>query len=151
LEGTTEGTLVLDVGDCLFHLARFAEAPVRIHFEAGRITAIEGGLDAFLLREALSAAGDEGAWNAGHMAWGVDSRARWTQPLAQTPDTGGGGADIESFAGTVQIQIGSNDDVAFGGQNRSRAHIGLCLRGATLRLDGRPVVSEGRCLATDSA
>jgi len=41
--------------------------------------------------------------------------------------------------------------VAFGGQNRSRAHIGLCLRGATLRLDGRPVVSEGRCLATDSA
>lgn len=143
IEGTTEGVLVLDVGDCLFHLARFVEAPVRIHLSAGRIAGIEGGLDAFLLREVLSAADDEGAWLAGHMAWGIDPRARWTQPITQTPDTGGGGADIESFAGTVQIQFGSNDDMAFGGQNRSRAHIGLCLRGATLTLDGVPVVSGG--------
>jgi len=144
LEGTTQGVIVLDVGDCLFQLARFVEAPVRIHLEAGRIAAIEGGLDAFLLREALTAVGDEGAWHAGHMAWGVDSRARWTQPLVQTPDTGGGGADIESFAGAVQVQFGSNDDVAFGGKNRSRAHLGLCLRGATLTLDGVAVVSGGQ-------
>jgi 2,5-dihydroxypyridine 5,6-dioxygenase len=148
IEGTAEGTIVLDVGDCLFHLARFVEAPVRISLEAGRIAAIEGGLDAFLLREALSAAGDDGAWSAGHMAWGVDPRARWTQPLVQTPDTGGGGADVESFSGTVQIQFGSNDDVAFGGLNRSRAHLGLCLRGATLGLDGTPVVIEGRVVQT---
>jgi 2,5-dihydroxypyridine 5,6-dioxygenase len=144
IEGTAEGTIVLDVGDCLFHLSRFVEAPVHVRLEAGRIAAIDGGLDAFLLREVLSAAGDEGAWNAGHMAWGVDHRARWTQPLVQTPDTGGGGADIESFSGTVQIQFGSNDDVAFGGHNRSRAHLGLCLRGATLWLDGTPVVTDGR-------
>ncbi|SFZ83486.1 2,5-dihydroxypyridine 5,6-dioxygenase [Devosia enhydra] len=148
IEGSAEGTIVLDVGDCLFHLARFVEAPVRIRLKAGRIAAIEGGLDAFLLREALSTAGDDAAWAAGHMAWGIDPRARWTQPLVQTPDTGGGGADIESFAGTVQIQFGSNDDVAFGGQNRSRAHLGLCLRGATLRLDGTPVVTDGRAVGT---
>lgn len=147
IEGTTEGILVLDVGDCLFHLGRFVEAPVRIHFAAGRIRAIEGGLDAFLLREVLSSAGDAEAWNAGHMAWGLDPRARWTQPLVQTPDTGGGSADIESFAGTVQIQIGSNDDVAFGGLNRSRTHIGLCLRGAMLCLDGVAVVSDGHLVS----
>jgi 2,5-dihydroxypyridine 5,6-dioxygenase len=144
VEGTTEGTLVLDVGDCLFHLARFVESPVRIHLSAGRITGIEGGLDAFLLREVLTQAGDDGAWLAGHMAWGIDARARWTQPITQTPDAGGGGADIESFAGAVQVQFGSNDDMAFGGRNRSRAHIGLCLRGATLTLDGVAVVSMGR-------
>ena len=76
-------------------------------------------------------------------ASGVDPRALWTQPIAQTPDTGGGGADIESFRGTVQVQLGSNDDVAFGGSNRSRAHLGLCLRGASLYLDDDPVVLEG--------
>jgi 2,5-dihydroxypyridine 5,6-dioxygenase len=146
IEGITQGTLVLDVGDCLFHLARFIVAPVRIEFDAGRIVAIDGGLDAFLLRDAITSAGDDGAWSAGHMAWGIDPRARWIQPLVQTPDTGGGGADIESFAGTVQVEIGSNDDVAFGGTNRSRAHLGLCLRGATLTLDGTAVVRDGRCL-----
>ncbi|NPD17806.1 hypothetical protein [Alterinioella nitratireducens] len=73
----------------------------------------------------------------------MDPRALWTQPIAQTPDTGGGGADIESFRGTVQVQLGSNDDVAFGGSNRSRAHLGLCPRGASLYLDDDPVVLEG--------
>jgi hypothetical protein len=33
--------------------------------------------------------------------------------------------------------------VAFGGSNRSRAHLGLCLRGASLFLDGDPVVIDG--------
>jgi 2,5-dihydroxypyridine 5,6-dioxygenase len=146
-EGTTEGLLVLDVGDCLFHLGRFVEAPVRIRVTEGRIAGIEGGLDAFLLREALSNARDDNAWNAGHIAWGVDARAIWTQPIIQTPDFGGGGADVESFAGAVQVQFGSNDDVAFGGRNRSRAHLGLCLRNATLALDGVPVVMDGRIVA----
>ena len=46
LEASTNGTLVLDVGDCLFHLGRFVEQPVRIVFEVGRVVCIEGGLDA---------------------------------------------------------------------------------------------------------
>lgn len=146
LEGTTEGRLVLEEGDSVFHLARFVEQPVTIDFAGGRVVAIEGGLDARLIRAELEAAYDN-AFLAGHMAWGVDPRARWTQPIAQTPDTGGGGADIESFAGVVQVQIGSNDDVAFGGTIRSRAHLGLCLRNASLSLDGQQVVTSGRLVA----
>jgi 2,5-dihydroxypyridine 5,6-dioxygenase len=142
-EGTTTGRLVLDTGDCVFHLARYVETPVTLDFEDGRLVSIAGGLDARLIRAELEWAGAN-AFLAGHMAWGVDPRARWTQPITQTPDTGGGGADVESTAGVVQVQLGSNDDVAFGGAIRSRAHLGLCLRGATLFLDGRPVVSDGR-------
>lgn len=149
IEGTTEGVLVLDVGDSVFHLGRFIEAPVHIQFRAGRVVSLEGDLDAKLIRDALDTAGDEGAWNAGHMAWGVDPRAVWTQPIIQTPNTGGGGADVESFAGAVQVQLGSNDDVAFGGKNRSRAHLGLCLRGATLSLDGVDVVADGQVTNAD--
>ncbi len=143
LEGTTEGRLVLDVGDCVFHLGRHIASPVTIDFEQGRIVSIDGGLDARLIRDELDSKG-ENAFLAGHMAWGVDPRARWTQPITQTPDTGGGGADIESYAGTVQVQIGSNDDVCFDGQIRSRAHLGLCLRDANIYLDGRPMISEGK-------
>lgn len=143
LEGTTQGRLVLDVGDCIFHLGRHVAAPVTIDFTEGSITRIDGGLDARLLRDELEA-GDANASLAGHMAWGIDSRARWTQPITQTPDAGGGGADVESFAGTVQVQLGSNDDVCFGGAIRSRTHLGLCLRGASLALDGREVISGGR-------
>lgn len=146
-EGTTEGCLVLEPGDSIFQLARFVEAPVTIRFEAGRITALDGGLDARLIRDVLDAAQDAGAWHAGHMGWGVDPRALWTQPVSQTPNAGGGGADAESFAGAVQVQLGSNDDVAFGGSNRSRAHLGLCLRGASLFLDGDPVVIDGSLMS----
>jgi len=143
-EGSTEGRLVLDVGDCVFHLARFVESRVAITFESGRAVRFEGGLDARLIESALAQAGDEGAWQAGHMAWGVDRRARWLQPILDTPDQGGGGADSEAFHGVVQVELGSNDDIPFGGRNRSAAHLGLCLRNASLWLDGEPVINEGR-------
>lgn len=143
LEGSTEGRLVLEEGDCVFHLARFVERRVVIEFERGQVVRIEGGLDARLIRAALEQAGDEGAFRAGHMAWGTDRRARWLQPVIDTPDQGGGGADSEACFGVVQVEIGSNDDVAFGGLNRSAAHLGLCLRDASLWLDDALLIDRG--------
>jgi 2,5-dihydroxypyridine 5,6-dioxygenase len=143
LEGTLEGRLVLDRGDCCFHLGRFVEQPTTVVFERGRAVAFDGGLDAVLIRSALEAAGDDGAFIAGHIAWGTDRRAQWVQPIVQVPDAGGGGADTESFYGNVQVEIGSNDDVVFGGKNRSRAHLGLCLRRASLWLDDVQVIDRG--------
>ncbi len=143
LEGTLEGRLVLDVGDACFHLARLVESPVAITFREGRAVAIEGGLDALLIRKALESAGDERAFLAGHMAWGADHRAKWLAPLIDVPDAGGGGADSESFYGNVQIELGSNNDVAFGGTNATSAHLGLCLLNASLWLDGRKIIERG--------
>jgi 2,5-dihydroxypyridine 5,6-dioxygenase len=48
-----------------------------------------------------------------------------------------------NIRGQVKVQLGSNDDVAFGGAIRSRAHLGLCLRGASLFLAGQPVIKDG--------
>ena len=143
LEGTLEGRLVLDAGDCCFRLARVVEQPAAIVFERGRAVAFEGGRDAALIRAALEAGGDEGAFMAGHMAWGMDDRAEWGPHLFTSPDRGGG-AHIEAFDGNVQIEIGSNDDIAFGGRNRTSVHLGLCLRRASLWLDGTPVIADGR-------
>lgn len=144
LEGTTQGRLVLDVGDVCFMLARFVESPVTITFEDGRISGIDGGLDARLLRHAIEAAGAPEACTGGHMAWGVDHRAKWLAPILDTPDQGGGGADSEGFYGNVQVEIGNNNDILFGGQHRSNLHMGLCLLNASLSLDGLPVINGGR-------
>jgi 2,5-dihydroxypyridine 5,6-dioxygenase len=143
LEGTLEGTLVLDEGDCCFQLGRFIERPVAITFREGRAVSFDGGLDALLIKAALEEAGSDKAFLAGHMAWGTDKRAKWLQPLIQTPDAGGGGADTEGFYGNVQIEIGSNNDVLFGGRNDVSVHLGLCLRNADLSLDDRPIIERG--------
>lgn len=45
--------------------------------------------------------------------------------------------------GAIEVQIGSNNDVCFGGHNVSRAHLGLCLRQASLSIDGAPVIARG--------
>lgn len=143
LEGTLEGRLVLDTGDCCFRLGRFMEEPTAIVFERGRAVAFEGGPDAARIRAAIEAGGDDAAFMAGHMAWGMDTRAEWGPQVFVRPDDGGG-AHIEAFAGNVQIEIGSNDDVAFGGRNRTPVHLGLCIRHASLSLDGTPVIAGGR-------
>jgi 2,5-dihydroxypyridine 5,6-dioxygenase len=143
LEGTLEGRLVLDTGDCCFRLGRFIEAPTAIVFERGRAVAFEGGRDAERIRAELEAGGDDAAFMAGHMAWGMDARAEWGPQVFARPDDGGG-AQIEAFDGNVQIEIGSNDDVAFGGRNRTSVHLGLCIRHASLWLDGTPVIAGGR-------
>ncbi len=144
LEGTLEGRLVLDGGDCCFSLGLFIEQPTTLTFERGRVVALEGGRDAARIRAALEAGGTEAAYMAGHMAWGMDPRARWEMPLPQFADGRFSGADAEAFDGNVQIEIGSNDDVAFGGRNRSTVHLGLCLRRASLWLDEAPVIVRGR-------
>ena len=80
---------------------------------------------------------------AGHIACGTDRSARWTAETTQIPDTGGGGADAEAFYGNIQVELGSNDDVLFGGKNRSSVHLGMCCRNGSLFLDGQPLLSEG--------
>ncbi len=149
LEGTLEGRLVLDRGDCCFQLGRFIEQPVSIEFREGRAVSIDGGLDAMLIEGVLKEPGLENAFLAGHMAWGTDRRARWLQPITQTPDMGGGGADTEGFYGNIQIEIGSNNDVVFGGRNEVPVHLGLCMLNGNLWLNGEPIIERGLFVPDD--
>jgi len=142
-EGSTEGVLVLGRGDQVFHLGRFVDDEVRIRFEAGRAVAIEGGLDALLIDRHLAGHRDPTAYWAGHIAWGTDHRALWTAATVQFPEAGAGNADAEGFLGCVQVELGSNDDQFFRGAISSPAHLGLCLLGATLELDGERVIDGG--------
>jgi 2,5-dihydroxypyridine 5,6-dioxygenase len=144
VEGTVDGTLVLGRGDQIFHLGRYIDDEVCMRFEQGRAISIEGGLDAVLLESHLASYRDPNAFLAGHVAWGTDHRASWTAPLVQFPEAGAGNADTEGFLGSVQVELGSNDDQFFRGTIRSDAHLGLCLLEASVALDGERVIEAGR-------
>ena len=143
LEGTLEGRLVLDSGDIVFHLGRFVEHPVTITFREGRAVAFEGGVDALLIEKHLESFADPNAFVAGHTSWGTDTRAEWTAQAIQFPQPGAGGADSEAYYGQVEIEIGSNDDVCFGGANSTAAHLGLCCLNCSLWLDDELVLDHG--------
>jgi 2,5-dihydroxypyridine 5,6-dioxygenase len=142
-EGSVDGTLVLTPGDHIFHLGRYVEHPVRLTIEQGRVVAMEGGLDARLLARYLDDLRDDDARAVGHIAWGTDHRARWTAQLVQFPEAGSGNADAEGYLGSVQVELGSNNDQYFRGTIDSAAHLGLAMLGASLALDGEPVIAEG--------
>jgi len=143
IEGTAHGRLVLDIGDQIFHFARYVERPVTIEFREGRAVSIEGGVDAFLIRSLLESYRDPNAFLLGHIACGTDRKALWTAEIAQFPVVGGGGADAEAVYGNVQVEIGSNNDAMFRGTNATRAHLGLCSLGCTLELDGEAILRNG--------
>jgi 2,5-dihydroxypyridine 5,6-dioxygenase len=147
-EGSAEGTLVLARGDQIFHLGRFVDDPVTLHVEAGRVVAIDGGLDATLLDRYLIDYGDANARAVGHVAWGTDGRARWLASMVQFPEAGAGNVDAEGYLGSVQVELGCNDDQFFRGTQQSRVHLGLCLLGASVALDGETVIDGGRLVGT---
>jgi 2,5-dihydroxypyridine 5,6-dioxygenase len=137
LEGTLRGTMVLDTGDHMFYMGRYVNSPVKVKFREGRVVDIQGGLEAFLLRKHLESFNEDSAWMAGHTSWGTDHRALWA---ALSP------MDAESYYGNVQIEIGSNNDVAFQGKNISRAHLGHCMLNCSLYLDDLQVIDHGKFL-----
>jgi 2,5-dihydroxypyridine 5,6-dioxygenase len=143
LEGTTEGTLVMNTGDIIFHLGRFIDDPITLTFEKGRVVDIQGKLDAFLLRNFLHSYNDPNALLAGHTSFGVDRRAQWYGQAVQFPETGAGGSDTESYYGNIQIEIGSNCDLNFRGKNKTKAHLGLCMLDHSMTLDGKPLIEQG--------
>jgi 2,5-dihydroxypyridine 5,6-dioxygenase len=80
---------------------------------------------------------------AGHTSWGTDSRALWSAQAIQFPQPGAGGGDSEAHYGQVEIEIGSNNDVGFRGNNATKAHLGLCSLGCSLWLDDILIIDHG--------
>jgi 2,5-dihydroxypyridine 5,6-dioxygenase len=145
LEDSAEGVYVIEPGDVLLGLWRHAQSRVTLTLEKGRITKIEGGSDAVLLKTHLERAGDEGAFRLSHAGWGTDHRADW----------GRVGMDSESLYGTVLVALGRNVFDApvpycgLGGNNDSVAHFDICCRSASLFLDGELVIQNEKFMVKD--
>jgi 2,5-dihydroxypyridine 5,6-dioxygenase len=143
IEESTEGTLVIDAGDVLLPLGRYAESPIQITFREGRAIAIEGGADARLMRDFLESARNEGAFRLSHIGWGSEDRARWSTVGLRFWE-GGGVMDSEGYYGNTLIAFGDNFFRNLGGQNRANFHMDVPTRNHSFWVDNTHVMDKGR-------
>jgi len=128
VENSVNGVLVVD-GSLLSKLVR---EPVRLTFEKGRLSKVEGGAEARELENLLRELADEGAYRVGELGIGTNPRARVTGRILED----------EKALGTVHIALGKNTD--FGGANESKIHEDAVILNAALWLDDLPVLQAGR-------
>jgi 2,5-dihydroxypyridine 5,6-dioxygenase len=138
-QGGTSGTIVLSVGDMLFHFNKYVETPVYVTVERSYITAIEGdGLDARLLREYLGSWRDPESFATSHIGWGLNDNARWHALQFYDKDTTQG-QDGRGLYGGFMWSTGPNPYA----KRFVPGHLDLPMLGCTITLDGRPVVVDG--------
>jgi 2,5-dihydroxypyridine 5,6-dioxygenase len=135
------GTVVLDRGDVLFPFKRYVDTPIELTISNEYITAIDGGLDAFLLREYLESWDDPEAFAVSHIGWGLSDTAIWSS-LAMMDPRSVVGMEQRSAAGCVMFSTGPNVDG--GGSRHTAAHCDMPMLGCSLFLDGAPVVVDGK-------
>jgi len=142
-EKQTAGTLVIDRGDILLPMKRYAQEPIRVTVDKGFVTAIEGGLDAELLSEYMASFNDPEAYAMSHIGWGLQPRAQWST-LAMYDREATIGMDARAFEGNFLFSFGPNNEA--GGARTTACHIDIPLRRCTVELDGEAVVRDGRVL-----
>ena len=131
-EGSGNGKLVIDL--TMHHLGRLA-SPVELTVKDGRITAIDGGADARILKDFLAAYGDENAYMCpAEASVGVNAKAviRGVQ------------REDKNIMGTLHFGLGTNVDV--GGSIMSKIHMDGVILEPTLYVDGVKRIEHGRFL-----
>lgn len=110
---TGKGTIVMDPGDALLHLAYILRDPIRMTVEGSKIIEVKGGVDAELLNKKwFNRWKDPSQYELLHMDFGCDHRAE-VLPGVFAP------MEWESYAGGVLFGFGPNThmDVMLTNQN----------------------------------
>ena len=139
-EGLSDGTVVLNRGDILLPMKSYVAEPIHLTITSGFVTAIEGGLDADLLRDYILSFDDPEAYAVSHLGWGLQKRARWST-LGLYDREATIGMDARAFNGNFLFSLGPNNEV--GGSRLTACHIDIPMRQCTVSLDGNVVVREG--------
>ena len=137
IEGSANGTLVIDL--TMHHLGRLW-TPIALTVERGRITKIDGGADARILRDYLAAYGDDNAYMCpAEASVGVNAKAvvRGIQ------------REDKNILGTMHFGLGTNIDV--GGSVKSKIHMDGVILEPTLYVDGVKRIEHGRFLVAIDA
>jgi leucyl aminopeptidase (aminopeptidase T) len=132
LEASAEGILVIDksLPGLLLH------EPVRLVFEAGRVTHIDGGPGAEYFHQAIAQHGDATRVIA-ELGIGTNPQARLQ----------GNVITDEKVLGTIHVAIGRNDFI--GGTTVVTTHIDGVVGQPTLEIDGKRLISQGEFLLFD--
>lgn len=130
IEDSAEGLLVVD--KCFPGM--LLSEPVRMRFEKGRVTHIEGGAGAEFLEKAISQHGDA--------ARVIAELGVGTNPLARLQ---GNIITDEKVLGTIHVAIGRNTHM--GGNNIATTHIDGVVGQPTLEIDGKMLIENGKHLS----
>ena len=145
-EGSANGRVVIDVGDMMFPFKMYVSSPITLEIRDGRITSIEGGLEARYLRSHMDSYRDPGAFAVSHLGWGLQPKARWTG-LGMRDKAQSLGMDARAFYGNFLFSTGPNAEA--GGSNHSPCHVDIPMSGCSLSLDGESMTVEGNVVAAD--
>jgi hypothetical protein len=121
-----DGVLVADL-TVPYTVDGLVDAPVTLRFEGGRVTSIEGGRAADMLRELVEDAGP-----------GADVIAELGIGLNHTVKPRGHVMLDEKAGGTAHVAIGRNTG-AYGGDNEATIHVDCIFSDPVIEADGRPV------------
>jgi Thermophilic metalloprotease (M29) len=121
-----EGVLVADL-TVPYTVEGLVDEPVTIRFAAGRVTAIEGGRAAELLRKIVDEAGE-----------GADVIAELGIGFNPTVSPRGHVMLDEKAARTAHVAIGRNTG-PYGGDNEAKIHVDCVFSEPELEADGKPV------------
>ncbi|MFD0849741.1 2,5-dihydroxypyridine 5,6-dioxygenase [Sphingosinicella xenopeptidilytica] len=139
-EGHSNGRIVIDRGDIVLPLKRYATGPITLEIKDGYVTSISGGTDAELLREFMESFNDREGYAMSHVGWGLQDRAKWsTLSFYDREQTIG--MDARAFAGNFLFSLGPNLEV--GGTRNTACHVDVPLRGCSITLDGKAIVERG--------
>ena len=127
VEGTTQGTLVID------SLGKMVKEPLRIEVREGWARKFEGP-DAVKLQKILKSA-DDNAYNIGELGIGTNPKARLTGAVLED----------EKVLGTIHIALGDNTSYV-GGHTKSKVHLDGILLQPTVKVDGYTLMKNGRLL-----
>jgi 2,5-dihydroxypyridine 5,6-dioxygenase len=145
-DGAGEGTVVLDAGDIWYPTKRHITAPVTLRFEKGVVVAIEGGYDAFMIRDYIEGWRDPEGFAISHTGWGSHPRALWNAVAFQEPlDVIG--QDGRTAYGTTLFALGEN--ATFGGKQTTGCHQDFALRHHRFYLDDELIADSGQIIPED--
>lgn len=121
-----DGVLVVDL-TVPYTISGLVDSPVTLRFERGRVTSIEGGRAAQMLRELVSDAGG-----------GADVIAELGIGFNPTVVPRGHVMLDEKAAGTAHVAIGRNTG-SYGGDNEAEIHVDCVFSAPQVEADGRPI------------
>ncbi|MEM9650596.1 MAG: peptidase M29 [Actinomycetota bacterium] len=144
LPNSTNGTVVLDVGDINLTFKRYIESPVHLTVADDRVTSIDGdGLDAQLMRTYYEGWDDPNAYAVSHVGWGVNPGARWDS-LTMYDREDINGTEMRAIAGSFLFSTGANEFA----DRFTNCHFDLPMRNCTVTIDGVVVVDQGRLVTS---
>lgn len=117
-----------------------------LRFERGVVVAIEGGYDAFMIRDYIEGWRDPEGFAISHTGWGSHPRALWNAVAFQEPlDVIG--QDGRTAYGTTLFALGEN--ATFGGKQTTGCHQDFALRHHRFYLDDELIADSGQIIPED--